>query len=70
MIQEAGGGEEEVAELCKGAQGGTWNGLGREDAVALEETETAHWVGRESEEDVAGGRRKREATQKGEQRQK
>lgn len=41
-----------------------WNDLGREDAVALEETETAHWVGRKSEEDVAGGRWKREVAQK------
>lgn len=45
-------------------EGGMWNGLGREDDVALEETETAHWVGRGSEEDVAGGRWEREATQK------
>jgi len=64
VVQEARGGEEEVAEPCEGAQGGMWNSLGREDAVALEETKTAHWVGRESEEDVAGGRLKREAAQK------
>lgn len=71
VMQEAvGGEEEEVAESCKSAQGGMQNGLGREGAVALEETETAHWMGRGSEEDVAGGRWKREAAQKSEWRQK
>lgn len=50
FLGEAGGGEEKVGELWKDAQGG----CGGEDAVTFEEPETAHWVERDSEEDVAG----------------
>lgn len=60
----------EVQSHARVLEEGMWNALGREDSVALEETETAHWVGRESEEDVAGGGWKREAAQKRAWRQK
>lgn len=54
FLGEVGGGEEKVGELWKDAQRGMWHSLGREDDVTFEETETAHRVERDNEEDVAG----------------